>query len=204
MFYYRYNVDEAHLNKFCRHLHAAFLAGETLRIDSKQSARLQTHKIYDAESEAWIYFSIDSLLATTFPPLPKKSIPSNCVRGFVALSKIRDWVAMEVEILYVTPEFRGNGCALNLYENVLKDGVILVSGNKQNIKSRHLWLKMLENPKLTVWAHDLVNTDRYSPIIVDDDGDIYCQMKMYEDIKKRRRVKKQDIRYVAINPRYVR
>ena len=39
-------------------------------------------------------------------------------------------------------------------------------------------------------------------VVVDDDGELYCQLKIYEDIKKLRRVKRQDVRIIAYNPRY--
>jgi hypothetical protein len=62
---------------------------------------------------------------------------------------------------------------------------------------------MIENPNYVVWAHDLIDLNRYADVVVED-GKIECQLKIYEDIKKIRRRRRQDVRFVAYNPRYVK
>lgn len=202
MFFYRYNVSESHLNKFSRSLHELFLSGNTIKVAT--FCNLQIHKVFDDVDLAWVYFVIDPLMALVLKAIPKNSKPSEVVLGFVVLSKIRDWVAMEVNILYVNPLFRGQGVASALYDGVMKDGVIMISGDRQNQKSRSLWLKMVSNPRYTVWAQDLLDLSRHEPIYIDEEGALECKLKLYDDIKTRRRVKRQDIRMIAINPRYVK
>jgi hypothetical protein len=200
MFYYRHSVNEVALNKFSRELHALYLAGGTKKI--ARFDFLEMHKIFDSDDHAWVYFLIDTDAALKYPAKVRNKAPSEAVYGFAALCKIKDWVALEVEMLYVNPNFRKMGVAGILYGSVMKDGHIIVSGNRQNLKSRALWLKMVNDTKIITWAHDILDLSRYAPIVVDDDGELYCQLKIYEDIKKLRRVKRQDVRIIAYNPRY--
>lgn len=200
MFYYRHSVSESHLNKFMRELHSLYLKNGTLPVAKFDN--LLIHKVFDPEDRAWVYFIIDDEAAHEHKPRPSCKDPSEAVLGFAALSKIPNWVALEVEMLYTNPNFRGMGVASILYGSVMRDGKIIISGNRQNLKSRALWLKMVNDPKIVTWAHDILDLARYAPIIVDDDGELYCQLKIYEDIKKLRRVKRQDVRIIAYNPRY--
>lgn len=200
MFYYRHSVNEASLNKFSRELHSLYLAGGSRKVATYD--HLELHKVFDTEDPSWVYFLIDTEQAHLYPPKVRNKAASEAVYGFAALSKIKGWVALEVEMLYVNPNFRKMGVAGILYGSVMKDGHIIISGNRQNLKSRALWLKMVNDPKIVTWAHDILDLTRYAPIIVDDDGELYCQLKIYEDIKKLRRVKRQDVRIIAYNPRY--
>lgn len=200
MFYYRHSVNEAALNKFSRELHALYLNGGSKKI--AQYDFLEMHKAFDPVDLTWVYFLIDAHAARANPAKVRNKAPSEAVYGFTALSKLKDWIALEVDMLYVNPNFRKMGVAGILYGSVMKDGHIIISGNRQNLKSRAFWLKMVNNPKIVTWAHDILDLTRYAPIVVDDDGELYCQLKIYEDIKKLRRVKRQDVRIIAYNPRY--
>lgn len=124
------------------------------------------------------------------------------VLGFCVLEKIPRWVALETAMLYVNPNARGAGIATSLYDAIMKDGVIVISGYSHNKKSRRLWMKLVQNPKYVTWAHDIIDLSRYAAISVSKNN-FECDLKLYEDIKKIRRRRKQDIRIIAFNPRYV-
>jgi hypothetical protein len=125
------------------------------------------------------------------------------ILGFCVLEKRRGWTGLETNMMYVSPNCRGEGIASLLYESIMKDGVIVISGYSHNKKSRRLWMSIVNNPKLNTWAHDIVNLDVYAPIAVKNDT-FDCSLKLYEDIKKMKNKRESDIRIIAYNPRYVK
>lgn len=76
-----------------------------------------------------------------------------------------------------------------------------MSGYSHNAKSRRLWMSIVQNSRYIAWAHDILSLDRYADILIED-GTIECELKIYEDIKKMKRRRRQDIRIIAYNPKY--
>ena len=186
MFFYRYRVVETHLNKYAAWLYNIFLSGKSEKV-ATSGRDLHIHKVLDKSAGEWVYFAIQK---------------AKEVIGFCSLTKIPRWKGLETSMLYVNPLARGKGIASIIYDAVMKDGVIVISGYSHNPKSRSLWLKMVQNPKYVTWAHDIINLNRYAPIYVEN-GKFECELKLYEDIKKRRRLRRQDIRIIAYNPKYL-
>jgi hypothetical protein len=199
MFFYRYKVAEPHLNKYACEMHAAFLAGKTEK-NATVGKDIQIHKWFDREDKAWVYFALSMPLASTPHKVSRK--PYAPILGFICLSKVPRWHVLETDIIYVNPNARGQGMATVLYDAVLKDGHIVMSGYSHNPKSRRLWMKLVQNPKYVTWAHDIINLDQYSDVWVDEDQ-FECNLKLYDDIKKIRRRMKSDVRILMFNPRYV-
>lgn len=199
MFFYRYIVVESHLNKYSGWLQERYLSGKTCKV-ATSGKNIHIQKIFDSTAKEWVYFALD--VSTRFTPIVSKT-PNPAVLGFCSLTKIPRWKALETSMLYVNPEARGKGIASLIYDAVLKDGVMLMSGFSHNQKSRRLWMKLVQNPRYTTWAHDILNLDSYSDITVEDDT-FQCDLKVYEDIKKMRRKRRQDIRIIAFNRRYLK
>lgn len=181
MFFYRYQPVEKHLDRYCGTLIKNLDKAELVAGTKNKG----TYKVPNRPEQQIVYFSVHEGVVT----------------GLAALNKIQRWKALETGMLYVPRPFRRQGVALKLYDDVLKDGVLLMSGYSHNPKSRALWMKLVENKKYTTWAQDIVNLEHLSPIDVDD-GDFVCDLKLYDDIKKLRRRRKHDVRICAINPRY--
>lgn len=100
-------------------------------------------------------------------------------------------------MVYVNPEHRGKGLGPLLYDTLLRDGKIIVSGFSQRPPSRKLWVKLAQNPNYTVWAQDIMDLKRASQVEVED-GKLVCDLKLYRDIKTIRRKKREDIRLIAV------
>lgn len=181
-------------------MHKRFLMDKSIKV-ATAGPDIQVHKFFEPITKEWIYFAINPQIAKEVQPKSSK-LPSTAVLGFCSLAKIPRWVALETNIMYVNPEARGKGIATILYDSVLKDGVILISGGSHNVKSRRLWMKMVQTPQYVTWAHDLLDLDRFADIAIEDDT-FQCSLKIYQDIKKVRRKRREDIRILAYNPRYV-
>lgn len=201
MFFYRHNVEESHLNRYSCTLFNWYLSGKTTKV-ATGNKNLRIEKVFDKQSQEWVYFVIDQSVDCDIQNR-KSSRPHPAVLGFCTMSKRPRWVALETTMLYVSPLSRGKGIASLLYDAILKDGVIVMSGYSHNAKSKKLWLKIVSNPSYVTWAHDIVNLNEYAAIDVVD-GNFDCSLKLYEDIKKMRRRRKSDVRIIAINPRYVK
>lgn len=201
MFFYRYRVVESHLNKYAWWLYQKFILNKSEKIATAGSV-LHIHKIYDNNSREWVYFVVDTSISTEVCPKKPSHIPHPALLGFASMVKPPRWIALETAMLYVSPESRGKGIATILYDSILKDGKIIMSGYSHNQKSRRLWMNIVQNPKYTVWAHDIVDLNRYADVQVVD-GTFACELKIYEDIKKMRRRRRQDVRFIAFNKRYL-
>jgi hypothetical protein len=204
MFFYRNRVSEPHLNKYAGWLHQQYLSGKSEQVaQDKKQARFSYHKTIDMDSRESVFFMVDTSLSVDECPRKPTRDPHPAVLGFCSLGRMPRWVALETSMLYVSPLARGHGVASAIYSSIMMDGNIVISGYSHNPKSRRLWMKMIENPNYVVWAHDLIDLNRYADVVVED-GKIECQLKIYEDIKKIRRRRRQDVRFVAYNPRYVK
>jgi len=84
-----------------------------------------------------------------------------------------------------------------IYDTVLKDEIILVSGEMQNIRARAIWVKLVKHPNYTVWAQDLMDLSRKEMVDVEND-ELVCSLKLYNDLKMKRRKRKEDIRLIAV------
>lgn len=200
MFFYRYRVRESHLNRYAGCLHTEFLLSKSQRV-AALGQHLEVHKIFDTTSRNCVYFIVD--LAADASAHPKKSsAPHPAVIAFCSMSKMPRWVALETTMLYVSPAHRRLGLARRLYDTIMKDGVIIMSGYSHNQKSRRLWMSIVQNNRYIAWAHDILDLDRYADILIED-GTIECSLKIYEDIKKMKRLRRQDIRIIAYNPKYI-
>jgi GNAT superfamily N-acetyltransferase len=199
VFFYRYRVAERHLNRYAGEMHQRYLAGKTEKV-ATAGRDVQLHKFYDREDRNWIYFALDMKLAPKLQKITSKPYPP--ILGFISMTKLPRWAVYETNMIYVSPAARGQGMATVLYDAVMRDGVMVMSGYSHNPKSRRLWMKLVSDPKYTTWAHDIVNLDRYSDLFVEEDN-FQCQLKLYEDIKKMRRHLKEDVRIIAFNPRYL-
>jgi len=103
-----------------------------------------------------------------------KSIEANrsYVVGFLDLKRKTGWKGWAVELTWLSPEYRGKGIAKTLYEVALiKDGIILISGDIQTPDSKRLWKSFITNKKLTVWAQDLHDLDVMAQVFWDDSED---------------------------------
>jgi hypothetical protein len=201
MFFYRYKVDESHLNKYAFHLHEAYLSQKSLKVATAGPA-LAINKAFDTSTREMIYFVVDKSVPLEDCPTKPSKQPHPAILGFCAMSRMPRWVALETNMLYVNPEARGRGIATTIYDSIMKDGVIVMSGYSHNQKSRRLWMNIAQNPKYVVWAHDIVDLNRYADVTVEEDT-FSCELKIYEDIKKIRRRRRADVRFIAYNPRYV-
>lgn len=201
MFFYRYTIASTHLHRYQADIHKRFLSGRCERVKSS-STGFRIYKFFDNVDRDWIYFAIDHKLAKKVQPKVSKQ-PSSVILGFCSLTKLPRWLAMEVSIVYTNPQLRGKGIASMLYDAILRDGVILISGYSQCSASRHLWMKIIQNPLYVTWAHDIVNLKRYSQVTVEN-NQFDCSLRIYQDIKKVRRKRREDIRFIAIYPRYLK
>jgi len=100
-------------------------------------------------------------------------------------------------MLYVNPEYRGKGISSILYDSILSEGVILVSGKMQNAAARRLWIRLVKDSRYTVWAQDLMNLNRCALVSIEED-ELDCPLKLYKDLKMRRRKQTEDIRMIVI------
>lgn len=199
MFFYRHNVSEPQLDKYGCWLYDQFLKGTT-ELVATCGDKIKVHKVFDKSDGQLCYFILDHKIKVESKEDLKKQNPA--VMGFCSLSKLPRWKALETTMLYVSPLWRRSGVALMLYDAIMKDGVVLMSGYSHNPKSRALWVKLVQNERYTTWAHDILDLKKFSPIMIDDNGDFDCKLKIYEDIKKLRRRRKQDVRIIAFNPKY--
>jgi hypothetical protein len=131
-----------------------------------------------------VYFSLDTI--------------SRAVVAFCVLEKIPGWMGKETRMLFTHPNWRGKGKAIELYDVIMADGVIVISGKSHNPNSRQLWKKLVGLEKYTTWAQDIKDLKRVAPILVDDDEELFCELKLYA-AEKRNPI--EDIRIIAFNPR---
>lgn len=202
MFYYRYKLDEPSYDRDCIRLHKMIQVGEAELVSIDVKTKNEVWKYHNEKDERIEYVMINPNIALTGDPFWDDFIDSR-VLGFVSLSLLKNWLAIETMILYVNPMWRRFGVAYKLYENILNDGQIVICGNQHNPKSRALWLKLLQDKRFVVWAHDVKNLDRTSDVWIDENNELICNLKLYVDIKMKKRNMKEDIRLIAINPRKV-
>src|SRR5271167_2562740 len=176
-------------------MHKRFLS-KRCKLVRARSPELHVFKFFDRNDRDWIYFAINPILAKSFKP--KRTLTANpAIYGFCSLTKISRWVAPEVSMLYVNPEARGKGMSGFLYDTILRNKIILVSGEMQNIRARAIWIKLVKNPSYTVWAQDLMDLSRKEMVEVEND-ELVCSLKLYNDLKMKRRKRKEDIRLIAV------
>lgn len=202
MFFYRYNVVESHINCYAWWLFRWMKEGRSEEV-KRISSSVMVHKLFDPNAREWVYFAVDEKKAEHLGIGRPKSTPHPAIVGFCALNKIPKWVALETTMLYVSPEYRGGGVARKIYDAIMTDGQIVISGYSHNPKSKSLWMRMVKSRKYAMWAADILDLTRNAQIEIVD-GKFECSLKLYEDIKKLRRQRKQDIRIIAFNPKYVR
>lgn len=203
MFFYRNRVSEPHLNKYAGWLHQQYLSGRSEQVArDKSNPEFYYHKTIDKISRESVYFIVDTAISPDSVPKKPTRDPHPAVLGFCSLDRMPRWAALETSMLYVSPLVRGRGIASAIYTSIMMDGNIVISGYSHNSGSRRLWMKLIQNPSYVVWAHDIIDLSRYADVIIEDDK-IECQLKIYEDIKKIRRRRRQDVRFVAFDRRYV-
>lgn len=202
MFFYRYNVVESHINCYAWKLFRWMKEGRSEKV-KRISPTIVVHKLFDPNAREWVYFAFDESIASEYGvPKRPRSTPHPAVAGLCTLNKMPRWVGLETTMLYVSPAFRGKGIATKIYDAIMADGKIVISGYSHNQKSRRLWMTMVQSGKYTMWAHDIIDLSRFADLEVQD-GKFVCSLKLYEDIKKLRRQRKQDVRIIAFNPKYV-
>jgi len=195
MFFYRYKPRSTHLHKFEAEMHKRYLS-KRCKLVRCITPTLHVFKFFDRNDRDWIYCAINPIIAKTFKP--KRTLKANpAIYGFCSLTKIPRWVAHEVSMLYVNPDARGKGISSFIYDTVLKDKIILVSGELQNIRARAIWIKLVKNESYTVWAQDLMDLSRKDIVYIEND-ELSCSLKLYNDLKMKRRKKKEDIRLIAV------
>ena len=188
MFLNRRGVEESHLHNYSDYLFEAYTCYDVVRVAYCRN-KLQVYKVFIKKDKAWVYFMIDSTEKI------KKSL------GYICLHTIPRWKALETFNLYVPPEFRGMGIAQMLYDSVLKDGKIVMSGWSHTPASYALWMKLVQNPAYVSWAHDILNLRRLAPILIEDDKYV-CEFKLYDNMKNVRKKKLEDIRIIVYNLKY--
>lgn len=196
MYFYKYKLAEPKFDRDAIKIAKAVKDGLAELISKK--GKVHCFKYIDSKNERVEYILIDKSIKDE-----ADSICDPSVMGFISLSSLKKWVAIETMILYVAPSFRRKGIASKLYDEVLKDGQIVISGNQHNPKSRALWLKMAKNPSYVVWATDVNDLSKTSDVW-EDDGEIICNLKLYDDINMKPRRPKEDIRFIAINPKFIK
>lgn len=196
MYYYRWMPSDSHLNAFESEIHQRFLDGRCEQIECTHPT-LEAFKFYDYDVKDWNYFLIDTELALATKPRKSSRKPNPAVHGFCSLERIKRWVSYEITMVYVNPEQRGKGLGPLLYDCVLRDGKIIVSGFSQRPPSKKIWIRLAQNPEYFVWAHDIMDLSRSEQIDVVN-GKFVCGLKLYRDIKTIRRKKREDIRLVAV------
>jgi GNAT superfamily N-acetyltransferase len=190
MFFYRYIPRSAHLHKYEAEMHSRFLAGKCEHVQGN------IYKFFERADGDWVYFVVDEVAARETEPKASR-LPSKAILGFCSLTKIPRWISFEVSMLYVNPDLRGKGVSMQLYDAILNDGVVLVSGKMQNIGARRLWVKLASNPAYVVWAHDIMNLKRFDTVTVEE-NELDCSLKIYNDLSMRRRKQTEDIRLIAV------
>ncbi len=197
MFFYRFKPRSTHLHRYEAEMHRRFLSRKCKLVRTLPG--LQICKFYERCDGDWIYFVIDVSLARSikrFSHWEASRKPNPCILGFCALTKIPRWMSHEVAMLYVNPEHRGKGISSLIYDAILGDGVILVSGKMQNAAARRIWIRLVKDPRYTVWAQDLMNLKRTALVSVEDD-ELNCSLKLYRDLKMRRRKQTEDMRLIC-------
>lgn len=188
MYFYTNRVAETHLNKYANKLLKRWDACETEKVTGV-SKDLEIHKTEETKTSERIYFIVDKA---------NKTVP-----GYCCLDVIPGWTALETNMLFVNPSYRGLGIALIIYDGILKDGNIVISGWSHNPKSKGVWYKLATNKKYTAWAHDIKNLDRYCQLDAED-NQLKCDLKLYENIRnKKSKQQKEDIRIIIYNKRYL-
>jgi hypothetical protein len=76
-----------------------------------------------------------------------------------------------------------------------------MSGWSQNPKSRGLWMKLIRDESITVWAQDILDLNKICQVYFDDDGELQTSLKLYHDISKKSARLNTDVRLFAM--RYV-
>ena len=189
MFLNHKGIEESHLFIYSKYLFDVWSRGES-ELVAYCGNKLHVHKIFIKKDRTWIYFVVDT----------SEKITTSL--GYICLRTIPRWKALETFNLYVPKEYRGLGLALKLYDAVLKDGKIVMSGWSHTKKSQGLWMKLVENTKYVSWAHDILNLKRLAPILIED-GKYVCEFKLYDSMKNIRKKKHEDIRIVVYNPKYI-
>lgn len=182
MIFYRHKLTEKTAKSHCAWLTALFNEG---RVICKSLKGIKAYYYYDKQYKKHLYCIVKDFKVVCFCELEKRP----------------RWVAKEVTYLYVLPEYRGMQLAAKLYDVILADSNILISGASQNVKSRGLWLKMIKQSKHIIWAQDLLNLDRIAAIY-HEDNKLICDLKLYCDLKKKPRKLKEDIRFLACTAHY--
>jgi GNAT superfamily N-acetyltransferase len=188
MFLNRPGIEESRLYDYSEYLFTAYSHCHVERVAYCRN-KLQVFKVFIKKDKAWIYFMIDTSEKI------KKSL------GYICLHTIPRWKALETFNLYVPPEYRGMGIAQALYDSVLKDGKIVMSGWSHTTKSHGLWMKIVQNRDYISWAHDILNLRRLAPILIEDDKYV-CEFKLYDSMKNVRKKKLEDIRIIVYSPKY--
>ena len=188
MFLNRRGVFESHLYDYSEYLFKIWEC-ESPTLVAYCKNKLQVFKVFIKKDKAWIYFMIDT------------SGEIETSLGYICLHTIPRWKALETFNLYVPPKYRGLGIAQLLYDSVLKDGKIVMSGWSHTTKSHGLWMKLVQNRNYISWAHDILNLRRLAPILIEDDKYV-CEFKLYDSMKNVRKKKLEDIRIIVYNPKY--
>lgn len=195
MFFYRFNPASTHLHKYESEMHLRYLQGRCEQVQCEHPI-LEAYKFHQKADGELVYFLVNPKVAKK-TPIKESKEPHPAIPGFVALSKMPRWTAREVTMVYVNPEIRARGLGQLIYDTVLRDNILLMSGVSHCIKSKRLWMSLIQNPNYQVWAHDIMNLNRCSQVWIEDD-DIKCDFQLYRDIKTKRRVQREDIRLLAI------
>ena len=173
MLFYRHKLAERTPTRHCDWLESCLERGRSTGVCTEQTSHgdFSVSKYYDRKYRKLIYF-----------------LHSNGnVLGFVELERPKRWYAHEVTYLYVRPDFRKHGIAQYLYKTLIDDDILLMSGWSQNPKSRGLWMNLIRDKSITVWAQDILNLERISQVYFNEEGALETDLKLYHDINKKPR-----------------
>jgi GNAT superfamily N-acetyltransferase len=113
--------------------------------------------------------------------------------GWIWLKRKRNWIAFEVQQLFIMREYRGNGYADLLYEAAInKDNLILMSGWSHTKHSTKMWARFVANDTFNIWAQDINNLNRVSPVYEQDGKVVAFDLDLYHAP-----FQSQDIRLIA-------
>lgn len=71
------------------------------------------------------------------------------------------WKAYQPILVWVDPAARGRNLGIKMYEcAILRDGLMVVSGETQTARSAAIWNNLVKHPGMVAWAFDLRSPER--------------------------------------------
>jgi len=106
------------------------------------------------------------------------------IAGFLMVEKSptrKDWVAWEIQLGWVNPEYRSKGIGKKLHEvAILQDNIILISDDTQSTRATQLKNSLSGNPNITAWVMDINHPEKAYPLQYNKStGDLHTDKRVY-------------------------